>query len=346
MADSINTQDVQKDEEQKRYNKFALLGIFLASWTIVLFFGILIFFLAMFMTSGVILDINPGVEDVLGTFLLIYGIAASVIIWLTRNLLRRFKNKLFFKFAGIALFLGFYLNVLVGLIGFGVLVANGVNYATVNTASSGTICYGTAEEQIGRALSATVPIATNNNQFGTGFVISKDGRVLTAYHVIEGASEYYLNTTTGKQPLRLVESAPEYDLALLESDNTFPVFTHLTGRYGIADDVYAIGYPGNTFDAGQASVSGGIVSRVISPSDLKLNGHENMGSLSFVQTDAAVNGGNSGGPLVGRCGVVGVVNLKSDRMQLGEYGIVSEEGISFAVSSQSIAARFGLTIHD
>lgn len=252
------------------------------------------------------------------------------------------RHNVFFRSASMIYGLGLIGISVVSI--FAVLIAISINNST-NTSIS-TVCEKDIQAQIGKAISATVPIATNIGT-GTGFYVSKTGDIITAEHVVEGASDVYLSYVTGRVPLKVIGHAPDYDLALLAP--TTPIgkdvaYLSLDGSYSIGGDVIAVGYPANSLTAGQASIARGIISRLIRPDDLKLNKVEAPADLEFVQTDAAVNPGNSGGPLVGLCGVVGVIDAKSDTGHLGQYGISSEEGISYAVSAKSLAARFSLPL--
>jgi len=83
---------------------------------------------------------------------------------------------------------------------------------------------------------------------------------------------------------------------------------------------------------------------VLSNEDLRLTNDSMPVGMELVQTDAAVNPGNSGGPLVGRCGVVGIVSAMSDKNRLGDYGFVSEQGISYAVSTTTIQRQLNLSV--
>lgn len=254
--------------------------------------------------------------------------------------LKKLRELVIFKFARPVF--------IVGLAGLTLIAFVGVAAAVVNVNSNGdaVLCVDSARELSNRGLSATVPIATDQGT-GTGFYVSGDGKIVTAHHVIEGANELYINYVSGKVPLEVLDIAPDYDLALLAPTTPQEAvqFLNLTDGYLVGDEVVAVGYPGNALSAGQASVSRGILSRIVTPSDLELNGIEAPSNLEFIQTDSAVNPGNSGGPLVGGCGVVGVVSAKSDSSNLRQYGIASEEGITFAVSSKSIAARFSLPLN-
>lgn len=195
---------------------------------------------------------------------------------------------------------------------------------------------------LGDAVAATYPIGTNLGT-GTAFAVSDDGLLVTANHVVDGAKEIYLDLDSGKEPVQVLRTAPDYDLALLRVHRHTVPYLSLSTDYDQADAVYAVGWPGNTFEAGGASVSTGVISRQISTSDMRNSGVPDVpDGLQMLQTDAAVNPGNSGGPLVDACGAVGVVDAKSDTLDLEQYGIVSEEGISYAVSAQTVQSALGL----
>jgi serine protease Do len=125
---------------------------------------------------------------------------------------------------------------------------------------------------------------------GSGFVISEDGYIVTNNHVIEGADEITIEFFSGdKLKAKLVGTDPKTDIALLkvESDKPLPFVTFgNSDLMRVGDWVLAMGNPlGQGFSA-----STGIVSA---------RGRElNPGTYDdFIQTDAAINRGNSGGPL-------------------------------------------------
>lgn len=142
---------------------------------------------------------------------------------------------------------------------------------------------------------------TTSEGQGSGFVISETGEVVTNYHVIDGGTRINVVFNNGKRfPARIIGTDEETDLALLKISATAP-FPKVTWYQGspirIGDWVIAIGNP---FGIGQ-STSLGIISAI---------GRDRVESGSYVdyiQTDATINRGNSGGPLFNPQGdVIGV----------------------------------------
>lgn len=142
---------------------------------------------------------------------------------------------------------------------------------------------------------------TTSEGQGSGFIISDDLEVVTNYHVIEGGTNIDIEFNDGRSyPARILGTDEETDLALLEiqTDEKIPhVNFHQQDDLRIGDWVVAIGNP---FGIGQ-STSLGVISAI---------GREKVDSGSYVdyiQTDATINRGNSGGPLFDLDGnVVGV----------------------------------------
>ncbi len=142
---------------------------------------------------------------------------------------------------------------------------------------------------------------TTSEGQGSGFVISDKLEVVTNYHVIEGGTNIEIEFNDGRRyPAKILGTDEETDLALLQivtSDSIPHVDFHKTKDLRIGDWVVAIGNP---FGIGQ-STSLGVISAI---------GREKVDSGSYVdyiQTDATINRGNSGGPLFNLTGdVVGV----------------------------------------
>lgn len=131
---------------------------------------------------------------------------------------------------------------------------------------------------------------------GSGAIISEDGYIVTNNHVIDGADEITVTLSNRRSfKAKLVGSDPSSDLAVLKIEAKGLPFM----LYGNSDDVkigqwvLALGYPLNL----EATVTAGIVSA--KGRTLEINRRQsNTPVESFLQTDAAVNPGNSGGPLV------------------------------------------------
>ncbi|MDN5275478.1 MAG: mucD [Candidatus Saccharibacteria bacterium] len=213
--------------------------------------------------------------------------------------------------------------------------APSVSVSDKSKSSSDTTC--DMETTLEKAIGATYPVATENGT-GTAFAIDANGTLLTAYHVIEGAQSIVLNLEDGQVKVDVVNTAPDYDLALLKVDRATPEYLDIVTNYDLAEDVYVLGWPGNTFFTGQVTLSQGIVSRTVSTVDVQYVVKSAPDDISFVQTDAAVNPGNSGGALVNACGAIGVISAISTSSYYS--GLPREEGITYAISGQSVKNAF------
>jgi len=138
---------------------------------------------------------------------------------------------------------------------------------------------------------------------GSGVIVSPEGYILTNNHVIEGADDIQLVLADGRRVgARVRGTDPESDLAVLKADgDTFPAITFgALDRVQVGDFVLAIGNP---FGFG-STVTLGIVS-ALGRNHLGINRFED-----FIQTDAAINPGSSGGPLVDTAGnLIGINSI-------------------------------------
>jgi serine protease DegQ len=149
---------------------------------------------------------------------------------------------------------------------------------------------------------------------GSGVVATADGYILTNNHVVQAADEIAVAVADGRQfDARLVGADPESDLAVLKVEASgLPVITFGSDDgLKVGDVVLAIGNP---FDVGQ-TVTMGIVS-ALGRSNLGINTFEN-----FIQTDAAINQGNSGGALVDSNGHLVGINTAIFSRTGGSIGI-------------------------
>jgi len=164
---------------------------------------------------------------------------------------------------------------------------------------------------------------------GSGVIVSSDGYVLTNHHVIAVADEIQVALWNGQvTQARLVGSDRETDLAVLRIDaSNLPALSLERSKpIEVGDVVLAIGNP---FGLGQ-TVTQGIISG-LGRDQLNLSAYED-----FIQTDAAVNQGNSGGALVDADGeLIGINTVVLDRL-------AGAEGISFAIplaTARSVLAQ-------
>lgn len=152
-----------------------------------------------------------------------------------------------------------------------------------------------------------------SSALGSGFVISEDGFVVTNNHVIDGADEILIEFFSGDElPAKVIGTDPNTDIALLkvESDKPLPFVSFGdSDQARVGDWVVAMGNPlGQGF-----SVSAGIVSA----RNRALSGSYD----DYIQTDAAINRGNSGGPLFNMDGEVVGVNTAILSPNGGSIGI-------------------------
>ena len=154
-----------------------------------------------------------------------------------------------------------------------------------------------------------------SGSLGSGFVVSKDGYVVTNNHVIDGADEIYVKFSNGREyRTKLVGTSPEVDIAVLkiDSNETFkPLEFANSDQVQIGQWSIAFGNPLGLND----SMTVGIVSAA-GRSSLGIEEIEN-----FIQTDAAINQGNSGGPLIDITGKVIGVNTAIYSQSGGSVGI-------------------------
>ena len=168
-----------------------------------------------------------------------------------------------------------------------------------------------------------------SGSLGSGFVVSKDGYVVTNNHVIDGADEIYVKFSNGREyRTKLVGTSPEVDIAVLkiDSNETFkPLEFANSDQVQIGQWSIAFGNPLGLND----SMTVGIVSAA-GRSSLGIEEIEN-----FIQTDAAINQGNSGGPLIDITGKVIGVNT----------AIYSQSGGSVGIGF-AIPANLAMTVKD
>lgn len=168
---------------------------------------------------------------------------------------------------------------------------------------------------------------------GSGFILTEDGYILTNYHVVEGGDTLTVTTYDGTEyPATLIGSDSFSDVALLkvEAENLPAVVIGDSDALSVGDQVAAIGNP-----LGQLASSQTV--GYVSAKDRMVNTDGTI--LNMLQTDAAINSGNSGGPLFNMDGqVVGITTAKySGSTPTG----TTIEGIGFAIPINDVMDLVG-----
>jgi S1-C subfamily serine protease len=175
------------------------------------------------------------------------------------------------------------------------------------------------------------PPATETKRFGTGFVVSAEGQILSNNHVVAGCRT--LTTRDGK-PLQVLSRNVDSDLALLQTkwwqEANRPVAVFRTGPAPkLGDAVVAFGFPLPGVLSSEGNVSTGILSAT-----------SGLGNdVRFIQISAPVQPGNSGGPLFDSSGhVIGVVVAKLDAVKIAQATGDIPQNVNFAVQWSAVRA--------
>lgn len=168
------------------------------------------------------------------------------------------------------------------------------------------------ETSVSNAQSCTYLVQTDLGH-GSGIAIY-DSFIITNYHVVKDASSIQVWINGKWEDVKLYNYDEVNDIALLKTESylhTCPWFD--SNRVNSSEVVYVVGWPLEA--SGDSTVTRGVISRKTASY-----------STEYIQTDATINQGNSGGPLINKCGVIGINTIKL----VGE-GI---EGTGFAISSR------------
>ncbi len=174
------------------------------------------------------------------------------------------------------------------------------------------------------------------NGLGSGVIIDDRGDILTSLHVVDGATDIQVFFFDGTQSAaQVVVAQPENDIAVLQTeelpDILVPAVLGNPGAMNVGDEVYAVGNPFGLYSSMTAGVISGF-DRTFKPEGRE----QEMEGL--IQIDAAVNPGNSGGPLLNRYGqVIGIVEGILNPTDEGFF-----VGIGFAVPINVAGGAAGL----
>ncbi len=159
---------------------------------------------------------------------------------------------------------------------------------------------------------------------GTGFIVTKDGLIITNKHVVSSAiADYSVFTSDGKEykaKVKAIDSSFDIAFLQIEADNLTPVELGDSNSIQVGQKAIAIG---NALGQYQNTVTVGVISavgRAIEAGDS--SGYSSETLENMIQTDAAINPGNSGGPLVNIAGQVIGINTAVD---------AEAQGIGFAI---------------
>jgi S1-C subfamily serine protease len=207
-------------------------------------------------------------------------------------------------------------------------VANATEFA-VAAATKPAVAKPVATTAQGESDGSTAKTSKTTAKSGTGFVISNSGHVVTNHHVVDGCGDIQGNLS-GEAPvkLRLVSSDETNDIALLQASNPFKEIATIREKpIRPGDSVVAIGYPFHGLLTSDFTVTTGIVS--------SLSGILN--DTRYLQISAAVQPGNSGGPLLSTGGeVVGMVAAKLNALKFAKATGNIPENINFAIKTGAL----------
>lgn len=178
-------------------------------------------------------------------------------------------------------------------------------------------------EQLRRRFGPQDPQGAPSNGLGSGFIISQNGQIVTNHHVVAGAQTVQVTLTDGRKfDAEVLGSDPATDIALLsiKADVDLPFVSFGTSQsMRVGDEVVAVGNP--------FGLSSTVTSGIISAKSRDIN----SGPYDeFIQTDAAINRGNSGGPLFNNDG--DVIGVNTAIISPGGGSV----GIGFAVPSDVV----------
>jgi S1-C subfamily serine protease len=176
----------------------------------------------------------------------------------------------------------------------------------------------------------TTPHVDKSESLGSGFVIDKAGHIVTNYHVIQGAQKVQVSFSGQDQmPATVVGKDPSTDVAVLKIDAHARALTPLqlgnSDAVTVGDPVYAIGNPFGFTRTLTTGVVSAVQRQIFAPNSLPID--------NAIQTDASINHGNSGGPLIDALGrVIGVTS----QISTGTTGQQGSIGIGFAIPINAV----------
>ena len=214
------------------------------------------------------------------------------------------------------------------------IVTDPVSFATDNTALSAADIYKKVAPAV--VMVSTKSVQSVNGWFqqetegmGSGFIINNDGYILTNYHVIDGAKEVTVTLSDGREvKASVVNYDSDQDVAMikLNEDIEVPGVVELGDSDALqpGEEVLAIGNPLSK------ELSSTLTKGIVSALNRSVETQTGV-STNLIQTDTAINSGNSGGPLINTKGeVIGINTLKASD---------GAEGIGFAIPINDVKEK-------
>ena len=173
-------------------------------------------------------------------------------------------------------------------------------------------------------------LAEGKRSAGSGFFVTDDGYFVTCEHVVHGATSFFIKSSSGSLPARLIKKNRMFDVALLKVDGAFralPVAAQ--PRVKLGDAVFTVGFPNPGVQGVKPKLTRGEISSMAGVQD---NPH-------YYQISAQVQPGNSGGALVDESGnVVGVVTSRLDDVATYEASGALPQNVNYAVKGGLVHA--------
>jgi len=194
-------------------------------------------------------------------------------------------------------------------------------------------------EQSNPGVVAIQVLTDSGNGLGSGFVIDKDGHIITNYHVVEGVTEVEVDFPTGyKTRGEVIGTDTDSDLAVVKVDTPpeqlHPLPLGDSSQIRVGETVVAIGSPFRF----NGTMTTGIISSLGRTLDSLRTapGGSYFTAGDIIQTDAAINPGNSGGPLLNLMGEVIGVNRAIETYNINAESDPLNSGIGFAIAINTV----------
>jgi len=264
---------------------------------------------------------------------------------------RRFRRGTLAVVAAAALVAGGLGGTIGALVG-----SDGATPAAATPVSTVTSTSGTTATDVSAVVQKVLPSVVqvnvtlpNGEGIGSGVILSSDGKILTNNHVVSGATSVTVTLSDGRTvDAQVLGTDPASDLAVIQAQGVSGLTAATFGNSDnvqVGDEVIAIGSPGGL----QGTVTTGIVSALDrkvtvpdeqqqqSPYPFAQQQQQGGGTTSYqaIQTDAAINQGNSGGPLFNTAGQVVGINSAMYSPVSGPDGSAGSVGIGFAIPSNN-----------